>query len=125
MELSHSDLDFFSSSFSFTIQPSSGGKDTAFGRDHDFEYLEKQHIFEYGLEEHFMERYNLSVMTHYLFMPELDLKLLENGLVGYVRLFRESLENDVASSNEGEGSFWRTFMQLIMLVRRKQGQRTA
>ncbi|CAO3565916.1 unnamed protein product [Mortierella alpina] len=92
------------------------GKGTAFGRDHDFEYLEKQHIFEYGLEEHFMERYNLSVMAHYLFMPELDLKLLENGLVGFVRLFRESLENDAASSNDNEGSFWRTFMQLIMLV---------
>ncbi len=66
-----------------------------------------------------MERYNLSVMVHYLFMPELDLKLLENGLVGYVRLFRESLEGDAVSSNEDESSFWRTFMQLIMLVRKR------
>ncbi|KAF9956048.1 hypothetical protein BGZ72_003074 [Mortierella alpina] len=92
------------------------GKDTAFGRDHDYEYLEKQHIFEYGLDEYFMERYNLSVMAHYLFMPELELQLLENGLVGYVRLFRASLEDDAASSSDNEGSFWRTFMQLIMLV---------
>ncbi|KAF9987677.1 hypothetical protein BGZ75_000263 [Mortierella antarctica] len=92
------------------------GKDTAFGRDHDFEYLEKQDILEYSLEEPFMERYNLSVMVHYLFMPELELKLLENGLVGFVRQFRKSLKDDANSSNDNEGSFWRTFMQLIMLV---------
>lgn len=67
-----------------------------------------------------MERYNLSVMAHYLFMPELEPKMLENGLVSFVRLFRESLREDAIRSNDGEGSFWRTFMQLIMLVRKKK-----
>ncbi|KAF9572286.1 hypothetical protein EC968_010077 [Mortierella alpina] len=92
------------------------GKDTAFGRDHDFEYLSRRDILEFGLGEHFMERYNLSVMAHYLFMPELEPKMLENGLVSFVRLFRESLREDAVRSNDGKGSFWRTFMQLIMLV---------
>ncbi|KAG0215339.1 hypothetical protein BGX28_000079 [Mortierella sp. GBA30] len=92
------------------------GRQTAFGVDYDFDYLERLHILEYGLEVDFMERYNLAILVHDIFMPELELQRLESGLAGYVRMFRTQLTQDTVVAGNSKRGYWKTFMQLIMLV---------
>ncbi|KAG0367723.1 hypothetical protein BGZ54_003401, partial [Gamsiella multidivaricata] len=79
-------------------------------------FLKKHDILEYALDDDFVARYNLSVMVHRLFLPELELGKCWTGLKGYIRMFRSQLEEDAQRSGEDKGIFWRMVMQMICVI---------
>ncbi|KAF9112688.1 hypothetical protein BGX27_002949 [Mortierella sp. AM989] len=89
-------------------------KESLMGQHSMDTYLDKYDILEYGFDDHFVERYNLSVMVHDVFMPELDLERCQRGLQGYLKMFRSQLEENVSAPSKGD--VWRSVEQLATIV---------
>ncbi|KAF8939985.1 hypothetical protein BGZ58_008145 [Dissophora ornata] len=91
------------------------GKESMGLRDSEA-FLEKHDILEFGLDDDFVWRYNLSVMIHRIAMPKLDLMKCRKGLKGYARMFRKQLEHDPQVPGKDNDVFWRTYLQMIGLI---------
>ncbi|KAF9356128.1 hypothetical protein BGX26_005678 [Mortierella sp. AD094] len=79
-------------------------------------FLNKYDILEYGFDDDFVERYNLSVVAHDTFMPQLDLERSQRGLEGYLKVFRLQLEENTCILREEGDSLWRSAVQLATIV---------
>ncbi|KAF9209618.1 hypothetical protein BGZ49_002774 [Haplosporangium sp. Z 27] len=79
-------------------------------------FLNKYDILEYGFDDNFVERYNLSVVVHDIFMPELDLEKCRRGLKGYFKMFQEQFEGNIGTSSVDAEGLWRVAKQLITVI---------
>ncbi|KAF9118589.1 hypothetical protein BGX30_004481 [Mortierella sp. GBA39] len=108
LQIEHDDLDYQWSRYS-------RGQDNM-DPDPKFRFLENHHILEFGLEEDFITRHDLAVMTRDLFMRDLDLTRLNRGLSGYIRMFLPQLDNSASVDVDDPGMYWKTLMQIVCLV---------
>ncbi|ORZ28902.1 hypothetical protein BCR41DRAFT_8025 [Lobosporangium transversale] len=106
-----------------------GGKEAFTGEDSNDSFLDKFDILEYGLQDDFVERYNLSVLVHHLFMPKLDVSMCRKGLNEYIKMFRQPLKEAFAVSSGNKGILWRTVLQLVCVImalqEREEGENIA
>ncbi|KAF9172816.1 hypothetical protein BGX21_004365 [Mortierella sp. AD011] len=93
-------------------------KETFVERDSVDTFLNKYDILENGFDDNFVERYNLSVVAHDTFMPQLDLERCQRGLEGYLKVFRLQLqlEDNPCILREDGNSLWRSAVQLVTIV---------
>ncbi|KAK3844464.1 MAG: hypothetical protein J3R72DRAFT_70915 [Linnemannia gamsii] len=84
--------------------------------DPTFRFLENHHILEFALEEDFIQRHDFAVMVRHLFMRDLDLTRCDQGLSGYIRMFRPQLDESASKTVDDPGMYWKTLMQIVCLV---------
>ncbi|KAG0024381.1 hypothetical protein BGZ80_003726 [Entomortierella chlamydospora] len=92
-------------------------KETFVERDSVDTFLNKYDILENGFDDNFVERYNLSVVAHDTFMPQLDLERCQRGLEGYLKVFRLQLqlEENPCILREDGNILWRSAVQLATI----------